>query len=279
MRRQTGDETMRSTTMMRGAFAMAALLVAGQAAAQRTDEDWLRSCRDNRWNRRVTYCEVRQSSMPAPGGTLTIDGRENGGVEVRGWDGGEVRVTARVQASDHSESEARSLASQVRVNAGGGTIRAEGPTGLRDRSWSVSYVVMVPRRSDLSVQTTNGGIAIHDVAGRMELSATNGPLSLQGVGGDVRGRTVNGPVRVRLDGTRWQGAGLDVSTTNGPVTLAVSQGFAAHLDAGNTNGPVNVGFPITVTGRVGHHIETDLNGGGPTIRARTVNGPFSLERI
>lgn len=271
---------MRSVTIVRGAFALAAaLMTAGQVAAQQTDEDWVSNCRDNRWNHREQFCEVRHSTMAAPRGTLTIDGRENGGVEVRGWDGADVRVTARVQANDRTESGARALASQVRVSAAGGTIRAEGPASARDRNWSVSFVVMVPRRSDLSVQTTNGGIVIRDVAGRMDLAATNGPLSLQGVGGDVRGHTVNGPVRVRLEGARWQGTGLDVSATNGPVSIAVSERFAAHLDVSNTNGPLRVGFPVMVTGRVGHHIETDLNGGGPTIRARTVNGPLTLDRI
>ena len=271
---------MRAGILMRGLLPLAAVVaVCGQAAAQQTDEDWVANCRGNHWGNGETFCEVRHSTMPAPGGTLTIDGRQNGGVDVRGYDGQQVQVTARVQAHDRSDAEARALAGQVRVSAGGSTIRAEGPETHGNRNWSVSYLVMVPRHTSLSVQATNGGIVIREVTGQMELAATNGPLSLQGVGGDVHARTVNGPVRVRLSGARWQGAGLDVSTTNGPLTLSVPADFAAHLDLGNQNGPMNLEFPVTVTGRINHHIVTDLNGGGPTIRAFTVNGPVVLDRI
>jgi DUF4097 and DUF4098 domain-containing protein YvlB len=272
---------MRAGILTRGVLPLLAVAVMGGRAAAQQDDDqeWVRNCRDHGWGSGSRHCEVRVSNMAAPGGTLTIDGGGNGGVSVQGWDGQGVRVTSRVQVSGTSDADARELASQVRVQASGSTIRAEGPRATgRHRGWSVSYVVMVPRRSDLSVQTSNGGIAIREVSGRMELSAMNGPLSLSSVGGTVRGRTVNGPVRVRLTGTRWQGTGLDVETTNGPVVMTVPESFAAHLDVSNTNGPMSLGFPVTVTGRVGHRIETDLNGGGATIRARTVNGPITLDR-
>jgi hypothetical protein len=266
-------------TMTRAALAlMAVAVMGGRAAAQQDDDEWLRNCRENHWNRRSNFCEVRTSTMAAPSGALTIDGGGNGGVSVQGYDGSTIRVSARVQANAESTGEAREIAQQIHVQTSGASIRSEGPRAERDRGWSVSYVVMVPRRLDLAVETTNGPIAVRDVSGRMNLSATNGPLALNNVGGDVRGRTVNGPVTVRLRGSRWEGTGLDVQTTNGPVVLSVPESFSAHLDVSNTNGPLNVEFPVTVYGRVGHHIETDLNGGGPTIRAVTVNGPVTIDR-
>jgi DUF4097 and DUF4098 domain-containing protein YvlB len=157
-------------------------------------------------------------------------------------------------------------------------IGADGPSTERRESWSVSYLVHVPRSSDLSGETHNGPIGVHGVRGRMELRAENGPLSLDDVGGDVRGRTQNGPLTVRLTGTRWVGEGLDAETTNGPVTIEIPDDYSARLETGTVNGPMRVDFPITVQGRLNRRIETTLGSGGATIRAVTTNGPMVLRR-
>jgi hypothetical protein len=269
---------MRAGIVVRAALPLAvAALGAGRLAAQQSGEEWTRRCEQNHWGRGESFCEVRDSRMAA-GGALTVDARDNGGVRVIGSDGAEIRVQARVQAHAESEAAARALAAQVRVSTSGGTIHAEGPSSTRERSWSVSYVVWAPRNTNLTARTTNGPIAVEEVRSRMDLRAVNGPIDLTRVGGDVRGRTDNGPVRVRLTGARWDGTGLDVATTNGPVSISVPEGYAAHLDVSNVNGPLSLDFPVMVTGRVGHHIATDLAGGGPTIHAETVNGPVVLSR-
>jgi len=74
------------------------------------------------------------------------------------------------------------------------------------------------------------------------------------------------------------GAGLDAETSNGPLSLRVPDGYSAHLEAGTNNGPMSLGFPVTVVGRIGRSISTDLGKGGTTIRAITHNGPLSIER-
>jgi len=59
----------------------------------------------------------------------------------------------------------------------------------------------------------NGGIALHDVRGTVEFKTVNGGVTVDSAAGSVRGRTTNGGVEVSLDGTSWQGEGLDVETT------------------------------------------------------------------
>ena len=267
------------STRVRAALPVAAALslaAQGAPAQQQDDGEWLEQCRRN-WNGRgENHCEVREVRL-RPGGTLRVDGRENGGVHVRGWDRDEVLVRARVQAHAGSAADARRIASGIRVESGGGSVRATGPETSRDQHWAVSYEVFVPRRADLDLDTHNGPIDVRDVSGALELSAHNGPLTLRNVGGTVRGRTVNGPLNVELSGSAWSGAGLDVQTTNGPVNLAIPAGYNAHLETGNTHGPVNVDFPVTVQGRT-HRISTDLGRGGPTIRAITTNGPVNVRR-
>ena len=125
------------------------------------------------------------------------------------------------------------------------------------------------------------GIDIQDVSGRTRFETVNGGVTLSNVSGDMRGRTVNGGLNVRLDGQRWEGAGLDVETTNGGVRMSMPEGYNAELTAETSNGGLVVDFPITVQGRiagVNHRISTTLGSGGPRLQVRTVNGGVTIAR-
>jgi hypothetical protein len=252
----------------------AVALTAQQSRATR----WLENCRDRRYRNYEVFCETRELTLPVTK-SLSIDGRENGGAEVHGWDRSEIRVVAMVQAQDESEALARDLAKQVNVLTSGGDVRSEGPRReTRRQSWSVSYEVWVPRNTDLRMSANNGGLAVDGVDSRMDLETTNGGLDLTDVDGDVRGSTTNGGVTVRLSGDRWKGAGLDVHTTNGGVHLVVPNNYSARLETGTVNGGMNIDFPITVQGSIGRRLTTQLGQGGPTIRAVTTNGGVTIQR-
>jgi hypothetical protein len=256
-----------------------AALAATTLLAQDTDADWLERCRDEDWGGRgERHCEVRETRLRAPGRTIAVDARENGGVAFRGWDKDSLVVRARIQTQAPTEQEARELAGQVRIETSGPTIRAEGPASSRDRSWWVSYVISAPRRSDLSAETHNGPISVRGVVGRMELRAVNGPVELRDVGGDVHGRTDNGPLVIDLSGDRWDGRGLDAETRNGPVNLTLPARYSARLETGTVNGPMSIHYPLTLQGRIGRRITTELGGGGPPVRAITTNGPVVIEQ-
>jgi len=85
-------------------------------------------------------------------------------------------------------------------------------------------------------------------------------------------------VRVTLDGERWRGAGLDVRTQNGGVTVEVPQRYNAELETGTVNGRVDLDFPVTVSGRLGRSLTTKLGTGGPPIRVTTQNGGVALRQ-
>jgi len=245
-------------------------------------DDWMAECRGRHHDEdRARFCEERTMGWRAGSGqTLSVDASPNGGVSVSGWDRDSVQVIVRVQAQAGSDEEARALAGQVTVARDGGTLRASGPASGRHSSWSVSYEIYAPARSDLQLETVNGPITVEDVTGRMQLSATNGPVSLEHLAGDVRARTENGPMHVELVGTTWDGAGLDAETVNGPVIVEVPEGYNAELETGTVNGPMDVGFPVTVEGRLGgsggKRLHTTLGRGGPSVRAITTNGPAVL---
>jgi DUF4097 and DUF4098 domain-containing protein YvlB len=261
----------------RAALPMAAALslLALPAAAQEPS-GWVERCQ--RWNRdddREVVCEERETRLGARE-SLTVDGRQNGGVTVRAWEGRDILVRAQIQTTAPSQNEAREMARRVSVSTSGGTVRADGPETEGRRHWSVSYEIFVPRRMDLEIETHNGPISVDGVSGEMELTALNGPMSLRGVGGDVRARTTNGPLSVTLVGSSWSGEGLDAQTTNGPVNLTVPDGYSAELETGTVHGPVRIDIPVTVRGEARKHIRTRLGRGGAPIRVMTTNGPLTV---
>jgi len=270
---------MRTSRFFLSLLAVAAL--AQTAAAQRSGQEWVEQCRrnNNRNNDRVTHCEIRETRIPARG-SLSVNAGENGGVSVRAHQGRDIVVQARVQTHARTDAAARELAGRIRVNTDG-TIRATGPDERGRQGWAVSYEILVPARTNLEVQAHNGPIAVSSVSGDMELRTENGPISLSELAGDVEARTENGPVTVTLAGRRWSGEGLDVETVNGPVTVRMPRGYGAHLESSTVNGPIRAPGNLRPQRRErwspGGRISADVNGGGPTIRAVTTNGPVNIQ--
>jgi hypothetical protein len=255
-------------------------LIAQPAAAQRRDRDrgWDR-CSDWGGDRDMErVCNLTESTIAAPGGTLVIDGRVNGGITVYGSNRRDILVGAKISASARTRERAEALADAIQIHTDGGRIYAEGPDSRGREWWSVEFEVDVPSRMDLEMRAQNGGIAVADVSGTLRMETMNGGIHLESVNGDVVAETTNGGLHVDLDGEGWVGKGLDAVTTNGGVHLQVARGYSAHLETGTVNGGVDIDFPVTVQGKIGRRITTDLGKGGPTIRVITTNGGVDVRR-
>lgn len=223
------------------------------------------------------YCEVREITLHADRDHLAVDGRQNGGIRVEGWNRNEILVRAKVTAHARTETTARNIAEDVAINTER-TIYADVPD-TRHREWaSVSFEVFVPRRSNLSLETHNGGITIENVDGDVDFEALNGGVTLVALAGDVHGRTTNGGITLELTGDEWDGDGLDVRTTNGGVTINIPRDYSANLETSTVNGKLEVDFPITVMGRIDSRLSTRLGDGGRTIHVSTTNGGVRISR-
>lgn len=256
------------------------------AAAQDTEKDKMKTklksmkertfCSDNNWshNNRESVSELRETTIPA-GGTITVDGRQNGGISVKGEDRSDVLVRACVQAWGENADAAKSKLAGIKVNTAG-TIKAEGV----DENWSVSFELRVPRSSNVNLTAKNGGISIYGIDGNAEFETQNGGVFLSDVAGNFNGRTTNGGVFVKLSGNGWKGSGLDVTTTNGGVNIHLPENYAANIVTGTVNGGFSTDIaalkqPRDDDEKWGHRpvkINTSLNGGGAPIRVVTTNG-------
>lgn len=246
--------------------------------------EWLDDCQSEGQRRyydgddRERHCEVRTTTVRAGSGTISMDAGQNGSISIRGADVETITVIAKIAATANTQGEADAIAKQVKINVTPTEITSDGPDQTNHRNWYVSFDVTVPRSAAVMARTRNGGVSLEGLTGRSEAHAVNGPVSIYNMSGEVIGRTQNGPVVADLQGTRWQGAGLDLQTTNGPVNLRIPDGYNAHLETGTVNGPMRFDFPVTVQGNINRRLSVELGKGGPTIRAVTTNGPVVVRR-
>jgi len=231
-------------------------------------------------NDRANYCEIREYPGPAVS-KFTVDPGKNGGVQVKGWDRSDTLVRAKVQTWGRTDAEAKGNASQVTVQAAGGTVSSSAPDFGDNRGWAVSYEIFVPHQTALELKAHNGGVSVSDVAGNMNLQTVNGGLHLARIAGNVVGTTQNGGVKVELDGTRWDGNQLDLTTSNGGVNLTLPDNYSAHLETSTVNGGVHVDYPMTLPAgrlKLDREIKADIGSGGPMIRLKTTNGGIKIQR-
>ena len=260
------------------AIAAAAWMVPAAAGAQQAgnpNDPW---CAGDGDRDRGHYCEVREMTLPAAGGVLTVNARPNGGIKIVGWDRHEVRVRAKVVTNADTDDEAKALAGQITVQTQG-SIQSEGPARENDRNWSVSYEISLPSDQGLSLASTNGGISIRNVRAQVDFRTQNGGVVLTDVGGAFKGHTQNGGVQVSLQGQRWDGQGLEVQTQNGGIKLSLPEGYSARVETSTVNGSVHTDFPVTAVGTIDRrHLAGDLNGGGAMLRLTTTNGGVSITK-
>lgn len=261
-------------------FLMVSLAVAAGANAQMLDNrDKHLTCENGGYNGdRARYCEMREQTFPGAG-RISVDAGRNGGTSIKGWLRNDVLVRARIEAQADTDVEARAMTSQVRVDTAGGQVTATGPSQADHMSWSVSYEIFVPQTTDLNLKTHNGGISVSDVRGRMEFSAQNGGVHLRRVAGEVAGSTINGGVQVELAGNSWEGRQVEVSTTNGGVTISMPEHYSAHIQTETVNGGIQSDFPITMEGNLRpRRLDFNVGSGGPLIHVSTTNGGVKLKR-
>jgi hypothetical protein len=263
---------MRLTTL----FVFAVIVAAGQ---QIDNQQRSLDCNDSsRWrnDNRTGHCEMREITL-AGIRQIVVDGGRNGGVQVKGWSRNDVLVRAQVQTWAPAGSDPRGMSSQIQIQTAG-TIQANGPDFGKDQSWGVSFEVFVPHRTDVSLKAHNGGIAIHDVTGEIQFDTTNGGAKLERLAGNVRGKTRNGGLSIELTGARWEGQEMRAETTNGGVNITMPQNYSARLETSTVNGRVNLDIPLPAGIDTTREVSVQVGGGGPLVRATTVNGGIVVRR-
>ncbi len=204
----------------------------------------------------------------------------NGSISVEGWDQDKVDVLAVKTAYgyDGSDAERNLKRLEVTFDQSGNnlTINTHYPHTM-SFGGGVQYTLRVPRKADVTLNSTNGRIQATDVQGQIRLGTTNGTVTAENIGGSLHASTTNGKVSAAF--TRPLSGDVHLSTTNGSVRLALPEDLDADISASTTNGSIHSDFPITTEGSIGRHsLKGRIGKGGFQIRLNTTNGGISITR-
>ncbi len=215
----------------------------------------------------------------------------------------------RVSSSDQPQVQATVLTrgwkispSDVRVDArqSGNRIDIEVHVPHMTFSWgnrSVDLELVVPRESDLMLNTKDGNVTLDGVRGtekvhsgdgniearRLEdavtVSTGDGNINLDGRFDLLDANTGDGNIDADAAGGSKMSTAWTLRTGDGNIRLRVPSSFSADLDAETGDGAVSVEFPVTVAGRQDENkLRAPINGGGPTLRLRTGDGQIRIEK-
>ena len=123
-------------------------------------------------------------------------------------------------------------------------------------------------------ETSNGSVEARELKARLKGGTSNGGIRLQDVEGMVKLETTNGEIQARnLDG--W-GEGISLESTNGSIDLEL--GLASgDLQAENANGSIEINVPGAQVIEVGkHRVHVTIPGKKQKIVLETTNGSIHI---
>jgi len=181
-----------------------------------------------------------------------------GSVRVTGSDRGDITYTLRKKVYTGSEETARKRFEQFKISAWvtGETASFRGSCELQNGRTSVDFDLQVPRGATLVyVRTDGGGVAVSEIAGRVDLQTEGGSIAMDKIGGAIAAETSGGSIDVGS-----AGAEVKVDTSGGSITIRNANGMV-HADT--SGGSIDVGIIKA---------PAYLNTAGGSIRAQQIGG-------
>lgn len=218
---------------------------------------------------------IKEQTLTAPPKKLSIDGGQNGGIRIVGWQRNEIFIRACVQAFGIDSAEARAKTETVVIETKDDFIRAV--SSLIDNSFGANFDIRVPVNTDLTIKANNGGVNISNVRGALEFDLNNGGAILSKIAGSVRGKTINGSLTFKLSGERWEGSGIDANTTNGDILISLPENYSAVLETGTRRGKFYTNLPVEKGRANNYELNLNLGTGGAKIKALTTNGQVTIK--
>lgn len=200
-----------------------------------------------------------------PGGRFVLE-TDEGSVVLTGTEESGVHLRIRARRDDLEEK----MEFKFEERAGEVVVRAMRKQRFSWRGTGVGFEITVPRRCEVSVQTSGGSIEVRHLEGEVELDTSGGSiaareiqggltvrtsggsLELSQIDGNVEGETAGGSVSVSdvRGSLRAQTSGgsievddvakdLEVETSGGSIQI---RGAGGRVDAHTSGGSIEVGF-------------------------------------
>jgi len=231
---------------------------------------------------------LRDSSRPA----LVKVSSVNGQIQVRAHSGKDVIVD-----TDEAGPRVRNAPNGMKqILAGHGSISIEEENNVvtvKPGHGNGSVVVMVPEKSSVHLRSVNGKeMRIEGVEGEINAETTNGSIVIVDAAGPIVAHAQNGRLTASLKQVP-AGKPMSFSTLNGRIDVTLPSSARADLKINNQNGQTYSDFDIAVTSNVARTdsgrdggpryrlqlertITAKINGGGPEIAMRSMNGSIYI---
>lgn len=236
-------------------------------------------------------------SDPSRPGTLKLHLLQ-GTISIKGSSGKDVVINAKTRGSSNrrAASNTEGLHRLDRFSSGLSVEEQNNVMTVGAGMNSVDLQIEVPSRTNLQVGVVNGGgMTIEAVDGQIEVENNNGSITLTDVSGSVMAHSLNGKVIATLKRVAPQQP-MSFASMNGSVDVTLPADTKANLKLRTDNGDVWTDFDVQMkpgsqpsvvdTRRSGgqYRIEVDrsflgtINGGGPDIELRTMNGNVYIRK-
>lgn len=180
----------------------------------------------------------------------------------------------------------------------GGDLDASDIEGNLDLKTSGGDVTANRVKGDFYGYTSGGDIEIRAVSGAADISTSGGDLEIRAVSGKLTGKTSGGNINARVEGKGMLKKPLHLSTSGGDITLELPTDVKATVEAEIriqdpfSDYTIRSDFKLDIEeetegtkrfykGRGSGRVITatgDINGGGPLIRLKSVDGDISIEK-
>ena len=217
-------------------------------------------------------------------------------IEVIGEDRGDVEIEFSVA---RGERQIITPSGPKPLTSGGYTLQVEAEdnhvsVGTDWRADQVRLVARIPRRADLGLSTVNDGeLVVRNITGNLELVNTNGPITASGIVGSVIAESVNEDIDVSFGEIGGDNA-MAFTSVNGDLTIGLPANAGVELHLDSSQGDIYSDFEVDVQPtepvierkendrgievRVESIIVANVNGGGPVIKLKTLNGDIEISK-
>lgn len=263
-----------------------------------------------------TISRRAQFSNPSGSGNELRIYNVHGSVNVEGYDGNEILVTAEQQIDGTSrqiEQARRELEFIVEQNGDRVLVYIDAPfinlykdeddgsISYRIDRWDDDYdflydiTVRVPHSAGLHVSTINRGeVIVRNTSGTVSASNVNGRISLEGIAGTTRAHTVNGDISASYaqsptDDSKYR-------TVNGDIEVNYPEDLSADIRFKSLHGELYTDFQNIerlqakldqsqskqhggITYKIDRFAPIRIGQGGPTFSFEVLNGDVYVKRI
>jgi hypothetical protein len=167
------------------------------------------------------------------------------------------RSSAIAASSGSGEIDIQGVGSSLKAQTGSGSVHARGIQGAAN------------------LQTGSGSIELDETGpGDVRAQTGSGTIHITGISGGLQAQTGSGEIEATGKPTSdWK-----LGTGSGSIHLTVGQSTAFNLNASSGSGGIHVSQPINLQGDLDRHrVIAAVNGGGPTIQARTGSGSIRID--